>query len=90
MKALITILIFCSLSFTATARDWYRIYLVTEISKASQFKSQLNTKEIVYPGAIFFTGPSIPHFERPKGAIFCRMEDYLTTKTKVWIKVGVK
>lgn len=33
---------------------------------------------------------SIPHYEIPKGAVFCRMEDYLTRKTKIWMKVGLQ
>ncbi|MES2619533.1 MAG: hypothetical protein V4615_01690 [Bacteroidota bacterium] len=32
----------------------------------------------------------VPHYEIPKGNVFCRLEDKLTRATKVWIKVGVK
>jgi len=31
----------------------------------------------------------VPVYQIPKGNIFCRMEDLVTRKTGVWIKVGV-
>ncbi|MBP6732182.1 MAG: hypothetical protein KA149_08990 [Chitinophagales bacterium] len=95
MKTLITILMFCSLSLTASARDWYRIYLIQQSQAPAKFQRY-------YKGAPMCGVPftyllpwqrpevSLPAWERPKGAIFCRMEDYLTAKTKVWFKVGVK
>lgn len=33
---------------------------------------------------------SIPKVETPKGAVFCRFEDFMTRKTKVWVKIGVR
>jgi hypothetical protein len=33
---------------------------------------------------------TIPHYQIPKGAVFCRMEDKLTKATGLWIKIGVK
>lgn len=32
----------------------------------------------------------IPKIVTPQGAVFCRMEDFITQKTKVWVKIGVK
>lgn len=32
----------------------------------------------------------LPKITTPQGAVFCRMEDFMTRKTKVWVKVGVK
>ena len=31
----------------------------------------------------------VPAYQIPKGNIFCRMEDAVTRKTGVWLKVGV-
>jgi hypothetical protein len=31
----------------------------------------------------------IPRFERPKGSVFCRMEDVVTRKSGLWLKLGV-
>jgi hypothetical protein len=31
----------------------------------------------------------VPAYQIPKGNIFCRMEDLVTRKTGVWLKVGV-
>jgi len=31
----------------------------------------------------------VPTYQIPKGNIFCRMEDLVTRKTGVWLKVGV-
>jgi len=71
-------------SLSSQARNWYRIYLHSKTYSPPKFSaySYVEQKHIV--------DMTIPRFERPKGAVFCRMEDYLTTKTKVWIKVGVK
>lgn len=33
--------------------------------------------------------PIVPPYQIPKGNIFCRMEDAVTRKTGVWLKVGV-
>ena len=75
------------LSVSLKAHDWYRIFLVSKISAYTTphiFRTTFcNTPLCGLP-------PEIPRFERPKGAIFCRMEDYMTAKTKVWLKVGVK
>jgi hypothetical protein len=73
---------------SSNARDWYRMYLVSQINNY-----HIPTKSYGWCGTLPLNeGPKVyvPPWERPKGAIFCRMEDYLTTKTKVWFKVGVK
>lgn len=31
----------------------------------------------------------VPVYQIPQGNIFCRMEDLVTSKTGVWLKVGV-
>lgn len=71
-------------SLFAKADDPYRAYLFSKISKPINFRVQESSVPFSTK-----TTCVIPRFERPKGAVFCRMEDYLTTKTKVWFKVGV-
>lgn len=90
MKTMITILLFCGLSANASERNWYRIYLNVKIAKRTSFAYPLRPQIPMLRGATGLSESYIPRFERPKGAIFCRMEDYLTAKTKVWFKVGVK
>jgi hypothetical protein len=82
---LVATLLFVFVSLFAIANDPYRAYLLSKFSKQmsphfQEMSSNSYTKTICV----------IPRFERPTGAVFCRMEDYLTRKTKVWIKVGVK
>jgi len=81
----IAILLFVLFSVSIRANNPYRTYLISKIpSQLHLFKTEsekaVNAKSTL----------TIPHFERPKGAVFCRMEDYLIDKTKVWIKIGVK
>ena len=76
---------FLLFSLYSSANNPYRNYLLSKISLLSQTKASP-----VVVNASSETSCLIPHFERPKGAVFCRMEDYLTAKTKVWIKIGVK
>lgn len=83
MKPLLTILLLWGLSANASERNWYRIYLLSKVESTTRYADQYNNRYKI-------SVTPVPRFERPKGAIFCRMEDYLTTKTKVWIKVGVK
>lgn len=83
MKVLLTILLFCCLSVNAAEHNWYRLYLLSKIETLPKYTN-------LHSGGRKINLEPIPRFERPKGAIFCRMEDYLTAKTKVWIKVGVK
>lgn len=90
MKMLTTILLFSCLSVSATERDWYRIYLNTQIVKPAEFEYPMYPRQEKALCGTGLTQGNIPRFQRPKGAIFCRMEDYLTAKRKVWIKVGVK
>jgi hypothetical protein len=47
------------------------------------------TAKQVKDTAIIFKVAQVPHYQIPKGNIFCRMEDYLSRRTGVWIKVGV-
>ncbi len=83
MKALLAILLLWGLSANASERNWYRIYLNSKVESTTKYAALYNSRNKI-------SLAPIPRFERPKGAIFCRMEDYLTAKTKVWIKVGVK
>jgi len=84
MKNLLAI--FLLLFFTNTqAGDPYHNYLLSKIESQQVIKLQpINNATSRLATCV------VPHFERPKGAVFCRMEDYLTAKTKIWIKVGVK
>ncbi len=73
------------ISIACTANNPYRAYLLSTIPK--QVCTSNKKLGILNPAKVSF---EVPRFERPIGAVFCRMEDYLTTKTKVWIKIGVK
>ena len=84
MKTWLIILSLFSFSLSSQARNWYRIYLDSKTYTPPKFSAY---HYVASPCAVDMT---IPRLERPKGAVFCRMEDYLTAKTKVWIKVGVK
>ncbi len=84
MKTFLIITSLLLLSFSCEARDWYRIYLVSQIHSSVKISSHSNSFSATPISCV------IPRFERPKGAVFYRMEDYLTAKTKVWIKIGVK
>lgn len=84
MKTRLLLFSFLFFSLTTDARNWYRIYLDSKTYVAPQFSAYH------YSASMCGVDMSIPHFVRPKGAVFCRMEDYLTMKTKVWIKIGVK
>ena len=83
MKLWLVLMLIVS-SFVVNANDPYRAYLLSKIIFQENFKIHKSA-----PASIAKSNCVIPRFERPKGAVFCRMEDYLTTKTKVWIKVGV-
>lgn len=86
MKLLPAILVlFAGLNATAATHNWYRIYLASKCYVPAKFQQY------------YFAAPAcgvpvtyLPPWQRPKGAVFCRMEDYLTAKTGIWIKVGVK
>ena len=83
MKLWLVLMLIVS-SFVVNANDPYRTYLLSKIIVQENFKIHKSA-----PAYVAKSSCLIPRFERPKGAVFCRMEDYLTTKTKVWIKVGV-
>lgn len=93
MKSLLAILLFCSLYVSAAEHNWYRIYLVSKCYVPAKFQHYYRSMGWCGTGLSPDNMPPVmylPPWERPKGAVFCRMEDYLTAKTKVWIKVGVK
>ena len=83
--------LFCLVILLATvsivnSRDRYTIYLQMNQMQQLHFEPHLNSRiEIV---VIAFK--PVPKYIIPKGSVFCRLEDYLTRKTKIWIKVGVK
>ena len=84
MKSLFVVFLLLFFSQFCDARDWYRMYLMSQITPHPKF--------LVYeygPTQIRCGVGGIPPLDRPK-AIFCMMEDYLTRKTKIWIKIGVK
>ena len=87
MKAFVSVLIFCSLFLASSANSPYRNYLLSKVyihAKTIELNQPLSNTPPVGAGAF------IPRFERPKGAIFCRMEDQVTKATKVWLKIGVQ
>jgi hypothetical protein len=86
MKALVLIMVSGLVTLASKANDPYRDYLLSKIYLQPQPKIQSSTIFTPTVGASAF----IPRFERPKGAIFCRMEDKVTKATKVWLKIGVQ
>ena len=86
MKALVFLLILCSLSTIAKAGGPYRNYLLSKVYTMHR-SAGLHITEV---NPSLSSAAFIPRFERPKGAIFCRMEDMVTKATKVWLKIGVQ
>lgn len=86
MKALVSLLFFCSLATALKAGDPYRSYLLATLYPLHSIVQPhiAETSPSLSPSAF------IPRFERPRGAIFCRMEDKVTKATKVWLKLGVQ
>jgi hypothetical protein len=85
MKALLSILIICACMTDLKAGSLYRNYLLsTMVVSYPQIAFKQQTNYTLNAAAY------IPRFERPKGAIFCRMEDKVTKATGVWLKVGVQ
>jgi len=75
----IGLLLFCRLH----AGAGYHAYLLSRVYDCSRFVR--NSENTGSCGA----GAYIPHYQIPKGNVFCRMEDKLTKVSKVWIKIGV-
>ena len=86
MKMVAALLVLCSLTLAAKAGDPYRDYLLSKVYLQVQSNPVHCMSIIPSVGAAAF----IPHYETPKGAIFCRMEDKVTRATKVWLKLGVE
>ena len=85
MKPIIAIaFLLATLSTYAQARSPLRTYILLHTLTQRNYEKRQPVTTDVKPAY------TIPHYEIPKGAIFCRMEDKLTKATKVWIKVGVK
>lgn len=79
-------IVFCGLcwSLSLAAHQPYHLFLQTQ---AQTFHRALPATSVYrVTGSLL----PIPKIETPRGAVFCRLEDYLTQKTKVWIKVGVR
>ena len=86
MKALAVFFLLAMWSFNIKAGSPYRNYLLTTLTAhESAVVFHAAQSQAVLPSTAF-----IPRFERPKGAIFCRMEDAVTKSTKVWLKIGVQ
>lgn len=86
MKALAVFFLLAMLACDIKAGSPYRNYLLTTLtSHESAVVFHATQSQTVLPSAAF-----IPRFERPRGAIFCRMEDAVTKSTKVWLKIGVQ
>lgn len=85
MKLIIFIaFLLATFSTNAQARSPLRTYILMHTLTQPSYEKKQPIITEVKPAY------TIPHYEIPKGAIFCRMEDKLTKATKVWIKVGVK
>ena len=86
MKALISLILFGALSSPSMAGNPYRDYLFSKVFgpvKQVEYHAVSNTSSLS-------AAAYIPRFERPKGAVFCRMEDKVTKVTGVWLKIGVE
>lgn len=82
------LVLLCFFGLSSSAWHRYHVYLVSQVYRFEEMPRP-HFYSVLLPtqkARIYTPEP----FQRPKGAIFCRMEDYLTIKTKVWIKVGVK
>ena len=86
MKTLFT-LCFISVGLSAFAHNPYSNFLR---AKAQTFSGNVASTTPAIKETNTKVLAQIPKIETPRGAVFCRMEDYLTQKTKVWIKVGVR
>lgn len=85
MKVLImTLLVF--VSGLVQANGVYRTYLLSKVSFKFPSRLQISANDLAY----LKSNCVIPHYQTPKGNVFCRMEEYLTHKTNIWIKIGVK
>ena len=87
MKAVALLLVFCCLALSSSANNPYRNYLLSKIYIQPRF---VETYQPTYTPPPVGAGAFIPRFERPRGAVFCRMEDMVTKATKVWLKIGVQ
>jgi len=87
MKIRSLLLLLIISGFTAQAYNPYRLYLLSRLNTTQHFSpsNNLNDKK-----PDFYTLSPIPRYERPKGSVFCRMEDEMIKATKVWLTVGVK
>ena len=86
MKAFTVLLLLAIATLNVMAGSPYRNYLLSTVTvhqSAVAFHATQST--LTLPPSAF-----IPRFERPKGAVFCRMEDAVTKSTKVWLKIGVQ
>ncbi len=83
-----TLFIFCFITFVlaAAAHNPYNSFLRAKAQHLSGNFTHTAVNSVTPQKAL----SQIPKIETPRGAVFCRMEDYLTQKTKVWIKIGVK
>jgi hypothetical protein len=68
------------------ANNPYQRYLLAKALTVRPHSALLQNSVSVAPASI----SQIPHYQIPKGNVFCRMEDKLTKTTGIWIKVGVK
>ncbi|MBK7147346.1 MAG: hypothetical protein IPH78_00660 [Bacteroidetes bacterium] len=86
MKTLFT---FCFIIFAlaAAAHNPYALFLRAQAQRFSGYAPYSVANNLTTTTKAL---PQIPKIETPRGAVFCRLEDYLTQKTKVWIKVGVR
>jgi len=82
MKTLIFIIQLMCCFIIARANNPYRNYL---IASTASFRGN---NQIPYQNTS--TLVSIPKYQIPRAAIFCRMEDKVTRATKVWLKIGVQ
>ena len=86
MKAVSGFLLLVLGTLNLQAGSPYRNYLLSTVTiHESSVAFHATQSTLTLPQSAF-----IPRFERPKGAVFCRMEDAVTRSTKVWLKIGVQ
>ena len=89
MKKAITIVVVILLTGGLKAGNPYRDYLVFKTRNQLSFAMAPVPVESETQESNTIIKP-MPHYQIPRGAVFCRLEDKLTRATKIWIKIGVK
>ena len=87
MRTGIILVAFILMAASTEAGTPYRNYLISKMQSQLYLSKASKVSSMEQPASKY---QSIPHYQIPTGAVFCRLEDRLTRATKVWIKIGVK